>query len=177
MVHLMYHVPEFLFNYWERGVFLVEDRTFRNAMGRFATGVTVITVKDEEGTHGMTANAFMSVSLDPKLVLVSIDNNASMLEKMKSATSFGISFLREEQKHLSMHFAGQKLYDGDIEYDVIDGVPVLRHSLAALVCTFYQQVPAGDHTLFLAEVDEILFDDGDPLTFYKGQYGKIKDSE
>ena len=155
----------------------MEDRTFRNAMGRFATGVTVITVEDDDGIHGMTANAFMSVSLDPKLVLVSIDNSASMLEKMKNTKTFGISFLSEDQRYLSMHYARQKLYDKEIDFDIIDGVPVLRHSLAALACDFYQQIPAGDHTLFLGEVDEILFDDGEPLTFYKGQYGKIEDTE
>ncbi|WP_411843005.1 flavin reductase family protein [Salinicoccus sp. HZC-1] len=152
----------------------MEDRTFRNAMGRFATGVTVITVNEGGETHGMTANAFMSVSLDPKLVLISIDNRATMLEKMKGAESFGISLLTEEQKYLSMHFAKQKIYEGEIKFDVIDEVRVLRNSLAALICKSYQQIPAGDHTLILGEVEEILFDDGDPLTFFKGQYGGIK---
>ncbi len=152
----------------------MEDRTFRNAMGRFATGVTVITVNEGGETHGMTANAFMSVSLDPKLVLISIDNRATMLDKLKTAESFGISLLTEEQRYLSMHFAKQKTYEGEIEFDVIDEVPVLRNSLAALVCKSYQQIPAGDHTLILGQVEEILFDDGEPLTFFKGQYGGIK---
>ncbi|AKG75150.1 flavin reductase family protein [Salinicoccus halodurans] len=152
----------------------MEDRTFRNAMGRFATGVTVITVNEDEETRGMTANAFMSVSLDPKLVLISIDNRATMLDKLKGAESFGISLLTEEQKYLSMHFAKQKTYEGEILFDVIDEVPVLRNSLAALICKNYQQIPAGDHTLILGQVEEILFDDGEPLTFFKGQYGGIR---
>ena len=153
----------------------MEDRTFRNAMGRFATGVTVVTIREGEETHGMTANAFMSVSLDPKLVLVSIDNRASMLERMNHTESFGISFLSEEQKHLSMHFAKQKIHEGEIAFDVIDDVPVLSNSLAALICRVYQKIPAGDHTLILGEVDEILFSDGKPLTFFEGRYGALKD--
>src|SRR5699024_5098452 len=170
----MYLFPIFLFITNEEGSVVMEDRTFRNAMGRFATGVTVITVNEGGETHGMTANAFMSVSLDPKLVLISIDNRANMLDKLKTADSFGISMLREEQKYLAKHFAKQEAFEGEISFDVIDEVPVLRDSLTALVCKNYQQIPAGDHTLILGQVEEILFEEGEPLTFFKGQYGGIR---
>src|SRR5699024_7499670 len=125
--------PIFLFITNEEGSVVMEDRTFRNAMGRFATGVTVITVNEGGETHGMTANAFMSVSLDPKLVLISIDNRANMLDKLKTADSFGISMLTEEQKYLSKHFAKQEAYEVEISFDVIDDVTMLKESLTAQV--------------------------------------------
>lgn len=86
----------------------MDDRTFRRAMGHFATGVTIITTKVDEGIHGMTANAFMSVSLDPKLVAISIDNRANIINKIDSSQKFAVSLLNANQKDLSMHFAGQK---------------------------------------------------------------------
>lgn len=87
----------------------MDDRTFRNAMGRFATGVTIVTTQVGDDTHGMTANAFMSVSLDPKLVTISIDHNARMYERIKASGQFAVSILTDEQKEVSMHFAGQKM--------------------------------------------------------------------
>src|SRR5699024_12434263 len=85
----------------------MDDREFRNAMGKFATGVTVITTEVDGEPHGMTANAFMSVSLHPKLIMISIDNRANMLDKIKEANKFAVNILADHQKDLSMHFAGQ----------------------------------------------------------------------
>ena len=85
----------------------MDDRIFRSAMGKFATGVTVITTEIDEQVHGMTANAFMSVSLDPKLVVISIGEKAQMLDKIKHSKKFAVNILAANQQELSMIFAGQ----------------------------------------------------------------------
>lgn len=86
----------------------MDSREFRNAMGRFATGVTVITTNDGTDAHGMTANAFMSISLEPKLITISIDNHANMLKKIKASGQYAVNFLSDQQQDISMNFAGQK---------------------------------------------------------------------
>ncbi len=85
----------------------IDTRQFRNALGRFASGVTVLTAEYEEQTHGMTANAFVSVSLDPPLILVSLDNRSNMHRILPQVRRFGISVLAEDQDALSNHFAGR----------------------------------------------------------------------
>lgn len=152
----------------------MEDKTFRNAMGRFATGVTVITTKEDEDVHGMTANAFMSISLNPKLVTVSIDNNATMLEKIKSSGHFSVSFLSEDQKDISMHFAGQTKENREIDFDNVNGVPAIQNALASIICDLERSYEVGDHTLFIGEVTELKLTDGNPLTFFGGKYGRYQ---
>ncbi|KKE77695.1 flavin reductase [Bacilli bacterium] len=155
----------------------MDDREFRHAMGRFATGVTVITTNDGENVHGMTANAFMSVSLDPKLITISIDNHANMLGKIKESGQFGVNFLSDEQQDISMHFAGQKAKDGGIEFDEIEGIPAIKDSLASVVCDVDQTIVVGDHTLFIGKVRDFKLTEGDPLIFFCGKYGSYKQKE
>lgn len=152
----------------------MDDRTFRNAMGRFATGVTVIATKTDDGEHGMTANAFMSVSLNPKLVTVSIDNRANMLNKIKESGTFSVNILSYDQKNISMHFAGQKEMEEEIPFELVEDIPIIKGSLASVVCNVHESVVAGDHTLFLGEVIDLKLNDGEPLTFYSGKYGTNK---
>jgi len=149
----------------------MDDRTFRNAMGKFATGVTVITSKVGDEVHGMTANAFMSVSLHPKLITVSIDNRANMLDKIKESNQFAVNILTEDQKDMSMHFAGQTKDKKQIDFGFLHEIPILKESLVSVVCdvdTFYE---VGDHTLFIGKVIDIAQTEGQPLTFYCGKYG------
>ncbi|WP_200411433.1 flavin reductase family protein [Virgibacillus salexigens] len=150
----------------------MESRTFRNAMGRFATGVTVITTKSGEDHHGMTANAFMSVSLDPKLITVSIDNRANMLHKINQSGKFAVSFLSDKQQDISMHFAGQANSGEEIQFDYIQQIPVIQNALASVVCDLDRSVEVGDHTLLIGKVVDINLTDGNPLTFFGGKYGK-----
>src|SRR5690625_4607642 len=112
-------------------------------MGKFVTGITVVTTKDDKDIHGMTVNAFLSISLKPKLIAISIDENASMYEKLKNTKKFGVSILKEEQKDLSMIFARQKEKDREIEFKEQDGIPVLKNSLATLTCEVEQKVESG----------------------------------
>ncbi|WP_188456936.1 flavin reductase family protein [Virgibacillus oceani] len=155
----------------------MDDSVFRNAMGKFATGVTIITTKTSTETRGMTANAFMSVSLNPKLITISIDNNAYMLEKIKTSGKFAVNILSDQQQHISMHFAGQKKEKSRVDFDLINGVPVIKDSLASIVCDLDRSYEVGDHTLFIGKVVELNLKDGDPLTFYGGKYRSYQAAE
>ncbi|TCP30190.1 flavin reductase (DIM6/NTAB) family NADH-FMN oxidoreductase RutF [Scopulibacillus darangshiensis] len=148
----------------------MDDRTFRDAMGKFATGITVITTVIDDHIHGMTANAFMSVSLDPKLITVSIDEKAHMYDKMQQTGKFAVSILSDKQTKMSMHFAGQKEKE-DVEFDWHGGVPVIKDALANIICNVYDSHKVGDHTLFIGEVVDLHLSEGDPLTFFGGKYG------
>lgn len=146
---------------------------FRNAMGKFATGVTVITTELDGEVHGMTANAFMSVSLNPKLVVISIGEKAKMLNKINESKKFAVNILADEQKEVSMMFAGQIKEKRDIEFDRLGDLPVIKDSLANISCKVYSQHVEGDHTLFIGEVTDIVLRDGEPLAFYEGKYREI----
>ncbi|UPW82049.1 flavin reductase family protein [Lysinibacillus sp. Ag94] len=151
----------------------MDDRTFRDAMGKFATGVTVITTDIDGEPHGMTANAFMSVSLNPKLVLISIKENAKMLDKINRSGKFAVNILSEDQQEISMLFAGQIKEKRELEFDRLNDISVVKDALANIVCNVYGKQVAGDHTLFLGEVENIVLREGNPLTFFAGKYGQI----
>ncbi|MCJ8010100.1 flavin reductase family protein [Lederbergia wuyishanensis] len=152
----------------------MDDRLFRTAMGRFATGVTVITTKINGIVHGMTANAFVSVSLNPKLILVSIGEQAQMNQLLKESGQFAVSILNENQEDMSAYFAGQIKEERTIEFDNFNGIEVIKDSIASMTCTVQNSVVAGDHTLFIAEVTDLRIQDGEPLLFYGGNYRNIK---
>jgi len=152
----------------------MEDRLFRDAMGRFATGITIVTMDDEGKDRGMTVNAFMSISLEPKLIAISIDHTASMYDKLMKADTFGVSVLKDNQQDYSMIFARQKEADGPIPFEYLDGVPVIENSLAALSCKVYKKVEAGDHTIILGEVTELKIESGEPVIFYGGKYRNLQ---
>ena len=151
----------------------MDDRAFRNAMGKFATGVTVITTEQNGEAHGMTANAFMSVSLNPKLVLISIDQRAKMLDKINESGKFAVNILAEDQKEVSMQFAGQLKEKNEVEFDYMSDIPVVKDALVNIVCKVYSKQVAGDHTLFLGEVIDIVLREGAPLGFHEGKYSRI----
>ncbi|UOQ95721.1 flavin reductase family protein [Halobacillus shinanisalinarum] len=151
----------------------MDDRMFRTAMGKFATGVTVIASEVNGDVHGMTANAFMSVSLDPKLILISVDGKARMNEVIKQSGKFTVNILSGDQKEMSMIFAGQIKEDKDVEFETFEGLPVIENSLVSLACDVYQVQDAGDHTLFIGEVLNLNVKDGEPLAFYEGKYKQM----
>ncbi|WP_188697355.1 flavin reductase family protein [Pullulanibacillus camelliae] len=153
----------------------MNERQYREAMGKFATGVTVVTTLDEEEIHGMTANAFMSVSLHPQLVLISIDQKAMTLRKIEKTGVFAISILANTQKQASKHFAGQLQEIDDKVFDWFNDFPVIRQALAYLLCRVHDTYAVGDHTLFIAEVVDLEVKDGLPLVFYQGRYHQLED--
>ncbi len=146
---------------------------FRIAMGKFATGVTVITTEVDGEVHGMTANAFMSVSLDPKLVLISVGDKARMHDLIKRADKFAVNILSEEQKEMSMIFAGQIKEERNVAFEDFEGTPIIKDSIVNLACNVYDAHEAGDHTLFVGEVLNLNVQDGEPLAFFEGKYKEI----
>ncbi|MCM3726470.1 flavin reductase family protein [Neobacillus cucumis] len=153
----------------------MDDRQFRSAMGKFATGVTVIATDAEGDVHGMTANAFMSVSLDPKLVVISIGEKAKILNKIKESKNFTVNILAADQQELSMIFAGQ--LKKEVVFDRLDGKPVLPGAVAQVACEVSAEHVEGDHTLFIGKVTDIHLEDAEPLIFYSGKYRSLVELE
>jgi len=156
---------------------LVTPDEFRTALGRFASGVTVITVDTSEGVvHGMTANAFCSVSLRPPLVLVCVDHLAETYLHLHERRQFGVSILREEQEALSEFFADPERnpdagYRLGIHYRPMkSGIPVLDNALGNLDCSVVSVHESGDHTIFVGEVREVSVSEGAPLLYFRGRY-------
>lgn len=153
----------------------VSPHDFRQTLGRFASGVTVITATDGQTRRGMTASAFMSVSLTPPLILVSVDHRASMHDLLArdEVTRFGVSILSTTQRHLSEHFAGRPGPEEAVPWFDHEGLPLLGGSVAQLVCRKHQAIPAGDHTLYLGLVEYVRYTDDDPLLHFRGQYHEL----
>lgn len=160
----------------------VSPLDLRRACGQFATGVTVVTMQDGTGARGMTANSFTSVSLDPPLILVSVDNRNRTHELLSTGGRFVVNVLGQEHRSWSDRFAGrfgaiQDRFD-DVSHRLVDGIPILDGALAVFACRVVAAHPAGDHTLFLGHVEQLeRRDDGDPLLFFRGQYGAVHNDE
>ena len=151
----------------------MDDRTFRTAMGKFATGVTVVTTKVNDTVHGMTANSFVSVSLNPKLVLISVGKQTSMHNYIKQSGSFAISVLNEKQEEISALFASQLKDEREIEFELFNEMEVISDAIVQITCELYDMTEAGDHTLYIGEVTDLRIQDGEPLCFYGGKYRKV----
>jgi flavin reductase (DIM6/NTAB) family NADH-FMN oxidoreductase RutF len=147
---------------------------FRRTLGMFATGVTIITTKAGEQIHGMTANAFMSVSLRPPLVLISVDKRAKMNSLLREGVRFGVNVLAEDQRELSDHFAGRSQDGGsEARFAVIHETPLVEGALAQLVARTERSYWGGDHSLFLGRVEYARYGSGTPLLFHGGQYEQL----
>lgn len=155
----------------------MDDRLFRDAMGKFATGITIVTADYNNEIIGMTVNAFMSISLEPKLIAISIDESASMYDKLQKTNKFGVSILKEEQEDISMIFAKQIEKDREINYLRQDDIPVIKDSLVTISCHVKEMVKAGDHLIFIAEVSDIAINEGDPLIYAGSNYRSLKPME
>jgi flavin reductase (DIM6/NTAB) family NADH-FMN oxidoreductase RutF len=149
-------------------------REFRTALGRFATGVTVITTEHGGRPHGMTANAFVSVSLQPPLVLVSVDHRARMHRLLSLTRRYGVSILAEHQEAVSNHFAGHEVEGLHVSFVRRHRMPVLEDAVARLVASVVTARTAGDHTLYVGRVEYLDWSDRRPLLFYAGQYHELK---
>lgn len=149
-------------------------------MGQFATGVTIITVDLDGEVHGMTANAFTSVSLDPMLVLVCVDHTTRTHAHLHAKKRFGINMLCEDQRKISEYYARPERTheraeeEAGASFDRTSlGTPVLHGALAYLECRLQSAHDAGDHTIFIAEVEDVVIHDGQPLLFFRGKYRKV----
>jgi len=154
----------------------VDPQTFRNAMGAFATGVAVVTAADNGVWFGMTMNSLTSVSLDPCLLLICPRRGSATGTAMKSSGQFAISLLNNTQKDLAGRFVGKGAsmsdrFDGlNVEIG-LRGLPVLRDALSSFECVVRDIHPGGDHDIVIGEVVSCRRHDGDPLIFFRGNFG------
>jgi flavin reductase (DIM6/NTAB) family NADH-FMN oxidoreductase RutF len=155
----------------------LDPDAFRAALGRFATGVTVITALGADGTdHGMTVSAFSSVSLAPPLVLVCIGHEASMYDALLGAQHFAVNVLSAGQEALARRFAetGAQRFAG-IGYGRGErGMPVLNDVLAHVECRRVATHEAGDHTIVIGETENAVVREGRPLLYYRGGYAQLE---
>ncbi len=153
---------------------------FRLALGQFATGVTVVTAERGPGqVHGMTANSLTSVSLDPLLILICVSHVAQLLPLVRRQKRFGVNILKDHQRAISEYFAGTE-ENAETEKRLgvryrwtQTGIPLLEGALAHLACKVVASHAAGDHTIFVAEVESVEVYDGEPLLYLRGNYRQV----
>ena len=149
---------------------------FKGIMGYFPTGVTVVSTRSEDGTvYGVTVSSFTSVSLDPQLVSICLDNTRGGLSHFTSNSLFSINFLREDQQDVSDHFATpgtDRSLESGLYNDHSDRTPELRDKLAVITCRLSHRYPAGDHTILIGEVvsARIIDTNAKPLIYFRGRY-------
>lgn len=153
----------------------IDASAFRSLLGRFATGVTVVTTRDPGGTyHGMTVSAFCSLSLDPPLVLMCIDKTATMFEMLTTSEYFTANILAAHQEEIARRFA---MVDSDkfegIGYTVVDTGAALDDVLAHAQCVRINSIEAGDHTIVIGEVRAATVTEGEPLLYFRGGYAGL----
>ena len=175
-----------------------DSKTFRTAMGRFASGVTVVTVRAPDGrNHGMTASAFSSLSLDPPLLLVCIKNQNQTLELLTEDNSpyqhrFAINILSREQEHLSNRFAGgyiddngawqrwpedkDKFADLEDQYGAFSKVALIPNAMATFDCSLEHLYDGGDHKIVVGRIQDIVINEESisPLLYFSGKYGDFQ---
>jgi flavin reductase (DIM6/NTAB) family NADH-FMN oxidoreductase RutF len=160
----------------------IAPEAFRRTMGAFATGVTVVATSIDDVMHGMTANAFASVSLTPPLVLVCVDRTAGMHELLPRSGVFAVTVLTAEQGHLSSWFASRRRPHGQDQFAgvpwhpaPVTGSPVLSEGLAFVDCRVIDVYSGGDHSIFIGEVVDLgdLKSGADPLIFYGHGYHRL----
>jgi flavin reductase (DIM6/NTAB) family NADH-FMN oxidoreductase RutF len=155
----------------------IDDAHFRLAMSHFASGVTIVTTSHDGKPFGMTVASFASLSLHPPLVLVCIERSVKTHDAIAAAGKFGVSILSSAQSDISSKFAsrnddkfgGVELVPGEMD------VPLIAGALTAIECRVYDQLPGGDHSIFIGEVLKIHTTEGDPLLYFRSGYREIRD--
>jgi 4-nitrophenol 2-monooxygenase / 4-nitrocatechol 4-monooxygenase, reductase component len=156
---------------------VVRDDVFRDVIGRFASGVTVITTTAEDGDdHGTTASAVSSLSMDPPMLLVCLNRTSDTRTAILESGVFGVNILAEHQGQVAYQFArkGQDKFAGVGIRRGRTGVPLVANALAHLECEVEETVTGGTHTVFLARVKEAAGQEGAPLTYFRGRFGRLE---
>ena len=151
----------------------VDPRLFRDTVGAFPTGVTVVTVAGEAGPAGLTTNAFTSLSLDPPLVLVCLDDASRTLPVLRATRRFAVNVLRAGQEDVAAVFASKRVAAdkfAEVTHADAHGLPVLDGALAWLACDLVDLLPGGDHTIAIGSVTALEAGEGEPLVFLRGAY-------
>jgi flavin reductase (DIM6/NTAB) family NADH-FMN oxidoreductase RutF len=156
---------------------VIDADTFRSVLGRFASGITIVTARTPNGDdHGMTVSAFCSVSLSPPMILICVDHAADMHALLAPGEPFGVSILSRDMEAHSRRFADARMdrFDGIGYLRGESGVVLIEEALAHLECRVAQQYPAGDHTVYVADVVAARARDGEPLLYYRGGYALLR---
>jgi flavin reductase (DIM6/NTAB) family NADH-FMN oxidoreductase RutF len=153
----------------------IDSKLQRKIMGHWATGVTVVTTDGEAGSHGLTANAVASLSLEPPLVLVAVDKRAATLDYLKRNGCFAVNILRLDQEEVSRRFAtpGPKDFSDLNVMTASTGSPILADCLAFLDCRVVEILPGGDHEIFVGEIVAGEHQGGEPLLYFSGGYRRL----
>lgn len=153
----------------------IDARQLRNALGQFATGITVVTAYDGGDVHGMTANSFTSVSLDPPLILVCVDRRNRTHEVLPRVERFAINVLSADQESISRYFAGDRSQPPPYRLDQGAGTrsPVFEGVLAWFDCSLWRVYDGGDHSIFVGEVEQFAAVGGRPLLYFQGAYARL----
>jgi flavin reductase (DIM6/NTAB) family NADH-FMN oxidoreductase RutF len=154
----------------------IDDGDFRLALSHFASGVTVVTTEHDGRQYGMTVASFASLSLHPPLVLVCIERSVKTHDAIAASGKYGVSILSSAQADISSKFAsrsddkfnGVELIEGNLD------VPLIAGALTAIECRLYDQLPGGDHTIFIGEVMKIHTREGDPLLYFRSGYREMR---
>lgn len=163
---------------------MIDQKDFRRVLGAFATGVTIVTTRAGDKIHGLTANAFCSVSLSPPLVLVCVNKDAQSHDLIVQGKCFAVNILNVDQQHIAERFA-QEALSGAARFDTLEtraavtGAPVLGESLGWVDCKLTASHDGGDHTIFVGEI--VALSDGDakvsPLLYFRGEYRILENSD
>ncbi len=154
----------------------IDEARFRQAMGHFASGVTVVTTEHQGEPYGMTVSSFASVSLKPPLILICIDKTVPSHAALSQAGRFVVNVLEKRQEHLSHRFAvsGDDKFQGVAWHIGQLGLPVLDGVHAMIECRTYAIFDGGDHTIFVGEVLDAEVEEGRPLLYYRRGYHELK---
>ncbi|HET7433945.1 MAG TPA: flavin reductase family protein [Thermoanaerobaculia bacterium] len=157
---------------------MIDDATFKAAMSHFASGVTVVTSSYQGEDFGMTVASFASLSLRPPLVLVCIESNAKSHAAIAASSTFGVSILGLSQGDISNRFAsraGDKFAETRTRRGEL-GVPLIEGAICTLECRVTEQLPGGDHSIFVGEVIDARMEDGQPLVYWRSGYRELTPS-
>jgi flavin reductase (DIM6/NTAB) family NADH-FMN oxidoreductase RutF len=155
----------------------ISPELFRRACAQFPTGVTVVTTRAADGTpHGLTVNAFCSLSLNPPLVFVAIDRSSRLLDAFERCGRFAINFLSNDQRDLSVRFSQlpEGRFNGVSWYPGVEGLPLLQGALGYIECRLAQIVDVGDHRGLIGEVVGASAGAGDPLVYFRSMYTRLE---
>ena len=154
----------------------VDQATFRRVLGTFASGVTVVTVAHNGVLHGSTVASFCSLSLDPPLILICLANGATTGTLIERSGMFGVNILGDDGAELSRHFAGRHPHKfATVAHHIGDtGVPLLADAIAVLQCEVVEQMPGGDHSIFIGRViSATTSDNRHPLVYFRSEYHRL----
>lgn len=153
----------------------MDDARFKEAMSHFACGVTIVTTEHEGKPYGMTVSAFASLSLHPPLVLICIEQSVKTHDAIRAAGSFGVSMLERSQADVSGRFASRSddKFSGITTRRGTNGVPLIDGAICTLECRVQNELPGGDHTIFVGEVLDAQTSEGAPLVYHRSSYREI----